>query len=574
MDTKDTLKVVVLTAIDSASNASAIAALVALEKIKIAGIVFDTAQPSFLRRLRNLKRNVQREGSPYILFRVRQLFLTLFESLAARVVPESQTLALLARAFPERPLALEHLSAMFPIPIHYVDNLNSPAGVDLLQGLAPDLGIVIGTRVLKRSTFSVPRLGCINVHKGKVPEYRGLPPGFWEIYEDQSQAGVTIHCVDDGLDTGEILAQECISIHEKDSVETLQRKLDGLAETLLVRSVAELARGDVSRTPQPASNHRPKTSPTRAQRLELEQRRRLNEMSRQSLSHLLKTVFAVMVYYSGLFHLVQALKRALGANRVCVVLYHRVNDLCEDVLTTSVKRFAEHLIAIQRHYSVITSTELLERLNKGARFDEPTVIIHFDDCYRDVYTNASCILAAANLPGCAFISSGFVGTTRRFPHDLAICPFTLENLNEDELTGLLKRNFEIGSHSVSHADLAQCDDSAVTEELTQSKKDLEAMLHKPVSMFSYPFGGKHNVRRGIADLVRQSGYHAMFSAYGGYVSHRTDPFNIPRIGASGRFRPLDLILEIEGLSLGAIWRALKTKFLGPEPAPNLPRLNA
>src|SRR5207253_5284493 len=60
------------------------------------------------------------------------------------------------------------------------------------------------------------------------------------------------------------------------------------------------------------------------------------------------------------------------------------------------------------------------------------------------------------------------------------------------------------------------------------------------------------------------GYQAMFAAYGGYGNRRTDPFNITRIGAIGQIRPLDLILEIEGLSLGAFGRVLKTKLLGAE----------
>src|SRR5438105_13724689 len=120
------------------------------------------------------------------------------------------------------------------------------------------------------------------------------------------------------------------------------------------------------------------------------------------------------------------------------------------------------------------------------------------------------------------------------------------------------------SHFVSHADLRQCDDRTVAEELTQSKKDIEAMLNRPVTVFSCPFGGKHNVDGGIDDLLRQSGYQAMFAAYGGYGNRRTDPFNITRIGAIGQIRPLDLILEIEGLSLGAFGRVLKTKLLGAE----------
>src|SRR5439155_17552281 len=123
------------------------------------------------------------------LFRTGELFLIMLESLTARLVLESETLALLKRAFPGEPIALEELNRMFQIPIHYVRNLNSLAAADVLRGMNADIGIVIGTRILKRSTFAIPRMGCINVHKGKVPEYRGLPPGFWELYENQKHAG-------------------------------------------------------------------------------------------------------------------------------------------------------------------------------------------------------------------------------------------------------------------------------------------------------------------------------------------------------------------------------------------------
>ncbi|TLY16781.1 MAG: polysaccharide deacetylase family protein [Nitrospirae bacterium] len=84
----------------------------------------------------------------------------------------------------------------------------------------------------------------------------------------------------------------------------------------------------------------------------------------------------------------------------------------------------------------------------------------------------------------------------------------------------------MGSHFVSHADLRQCDDRTVAEELTQSKKDIEAMLNRPVTVFSCPFGGKHNVDGGIDDLLRQSGYQAMFAnrpvQYHAYRRYRAD----------------------------------------------------
>src|SRR5260370_36779612 len=122
------------------------------------------------------------------------------EGWAARVLPHEDVKKLLRESFPERAFALADLTRIHRIPIYEVGNLNSQEAAATLSQLQADLGIVLGTRVLKSSTFSVPRLGCVNLHKGKVPEYRGQPAGFWELYDSQTSAGVTVHFVDDGLD--------------------------------------------------------------------------------------------------------------------------------------------------------------------------------------------------------------------------------------------------------------------------------------------------------------------------------------------------------------------------------------
>src|SRR5207249_8137031 len=175
--------------------------------------------------------------------------------------------------------------------------------VETLRNLNADLGVVLGTRILKRSTFSIPRIGCLNVHMGKVPEYRGLPPGFWELYEKQSSAGVTIHFVDDGLDTGEIVGEDSVDIHPRESLETLQKKLGICATELLARCVVELAHGRARRRPQAITHYKPRTAPTRFQRRELDQK--LGHLTKQQslLVYILKTLFNLSVYYSGLFHL-------------------------------------------------------------------------------------------------------------------------------------------------------------------------------------------------------------------------------------------------------------------------------
>ncbi len=102
-------------------------------------------------------------------------------------------------------------------------------------------------------------------------------------------------------------------------------------------------------------------------------------------------------------------------------------------------------------------------------------------------------------------------------------------------------------------DLGQVSLGEAVTELQQSKHDLEAILGRPVNLVSYPYGRKWNIRPEVVDVVKRFGYDAMFSAYGGYVEKHADLFDIRRIGVSGQHRPLDLLMEIEGISLGA-WK--------------------
>ena len=548
------LKVVILTGGDSTSLRLSISTLASLSEVKILAVLLDSEPQSLKTRLRNLRRNVRREGFSYIPFRLHEFLKNFLDHLAAGIIPHQEVVKLLRQSFPEQAFCLTDLSRQYGLPILKVGNLNGPVAADTLRHLNADLGIVMGTRILKRSTFSIPRMGCLNVHMGKVPEYRGLPPGFWELYEGQASAGVTIHFVDDGLDTGEIVGEDCVPIHPRDSVVTLQSKLGMLASSLLARCVHDLAQSRAMRRPQRSTHRKPRTSPTRRQQDELDEKLGLSSKLPSRLLYTCKTLLYSVIYYSGLFHLVRTVRKITVSYRVCVLLYHRVNDLADDAMTAGVQQFAEHMAVIRKYYSVLPTSVLVQKLKSGEKLPGNSLVIHFDDCYRDVYTHASAILAQVEFPACCFVSSGFIGTDKAFPHDLAMCPFQMENLMPNDIIGLIKRGFEIGSHSVTHADLGHCSHQEAFTEVFQSKKDLDSLLGKPVRWFSYPFGGRKNIRPEVVELVRQAGYEAMFSAYGGYVTSKSDSFNLHRVGASGQFRPLDILMEIEGLSLGSLKR--------------------
>ena len=141
--------------------------------------------------------------------------------------------------------------------------------------------------------------------------------------------------------------------------------------------------------------------------------------------------------------------------RYTVLLYHRVNDLSQDNLTTSTRRFAEHLSILRRHYPVLSLSDALEAMRAGRYLGPNVVAITFDDGYADNHDSAAPILERFGLPASFFVTVGHVNTSRPMEHD-ARSPHQFANLTWEQIRSLDARGFEIGSHGWSHKNLARC----------------------------------------------------------------------------------------------------------------------
>lgn len=551
------MRVAILTGSDTAAIRSAITAIAAQPGVQIAGVLLDTAVPTLRRRLRNLRWNVRREGLGYVPRRIAEAFADGIEALGNRIVPHTEVDALLRRAFPHEAFSLEQLTAMLGVPLVRAGSLNGEPAAAALAELRADLGVVIGTRVLRRSTFGIPRLGCINLHKGKVPEFRGLPPGFWEIYDGAECAGVTVHFIDEGLDSGDVVATDTVSIHPRETPISLARKLDGAGNALLARAVRAIADGTAERRAQAAFFGRARTSPTRAQRLELEARAPHLAAQTDGVAYrIAKNLLYLGLYGSGT---VSLLRRVRHRSRGCIVLYHRVNDVSVDSLTASRRRFAEHLLLMRRLYDVRPTSWLIEQLRNGGRIDPTTVAIHFDDTYADVAEVAAPLLEAAGLPAASFVSTGFIDTARPFAHDAIESPHTFRNMTTEQVRALPSRGIEVYAHTVNHVDMGRVTRADAAIELGEARAVLERITGGPVRAFSFPFGRPENFREDVARWTREAGYDAVFSASGGFISPKTTAWNIPRIGGYEANLSLYLLFEIEGLGLSRLRDALRSR---------------
>jgi methionyl-tRNA formyltransferase len=126
-------------------------------------------------------------------------------------------------------------------------SINSPEGVEIVRSLNADLLVVAAYgQILSKDILGLPRLGGINVHASLLPKYRGAAPVAWAIYHGETQTGVTLIRMTAGLDAGDMLAQEKITIGPEETAGALETRLADLGSKLARDVVDRLAVGPVS----------------------------------------------------------------------------------------------------------------------------------------------------------------------------------------------------------------------------------------------------------------------------------------------------------------------------------------
>jgi methionyl-tRNA formyltransferase len=127
------------------------------------------------------------------------------------------------------------------IPVWKVWQLSHPETIRVLSEYKPDMiCVACFSERIPRDILNIPRLGCLNVHPSLLPANRGPEPLFWTFREGSEQTGVTIHLMDEGLDSGVIVAQQAMDIPDGISYSDLDEQSSLLGGTLLVQSVWDM----------------------------------------------------------------------------------------------------------------------------------------------------------------------------------------------------------------------------------------------------------------------------------------------------------------------------------------------
>lgn len=128
--------------------------------------------------------------------------------------------------------------------------LHQPQVLDAIVTLRPDIGVSVmfGYLLRPRLLDLFPR-GCVNLHPALLPYNRGAYPNVWSIVE-RTPAGVTLHYIDAGVDTGDIIVQRGVPVEPVDTGATLYRKLEQGALDLFQEAWPQVGTGTAPRHPQ------------------------------------------------------------------------------------------------------------------------------------------------------------------------------------------------------------------------------------------------------------------------------------------------------------------------------------
>ena len=141
---------------------------------------------------------------------------------------------------------LDVLSLKYSVPIHYIDQLNTNETAKKLGSFGADLFILSGyNKILKSLIIDIPPLGTINLHGGKLPEYRGAAPINWQIINGEETGGCSIIYVDEGIDTGDIIAQEIYPITPQDTHASVLEKTLAIFPPLLEKVIKQIEEGSI-----------------------------------------------------------------------------------------------------------------------------------------------------------------------------------------------------------------------------------------------------------------------------------------------------------------------------------------
>lgn len=222
----------------------------------------------------------------------------------------------------------------------------------------------------------------------------------------------------------------------------------------------------------------------------------------------------------------------MSARHVAILAHHKIGPIppgaWESWYYVASEAFAAQLRWLKENgYAYLSLEAFLDGLERPEALPEKSALVTFDDGYRSIFRHGLPELQAAGCPAVIFVPTDHAGKTNAWDRgqepEEAICTW-------DEFRELEKAGVAIQPHGTSHLALSGLDDSRIEREIAESKRQIEAHLGRPASLFSFPFGDNSPRPETVDGLLKKHGYRAACLYKGGTQTlPAANPFRLTRI---------------------------------------------
>ena len=142
------------------------------------------------------------------------------------------------------------LAAREQVRILETASVNDPAYVGRVRGLQPDLVVsVAAPEIFSEELLAAGRLGCVNIHSGRLPRYRGMLPTFWQMLAGERRITVTVHEMVARLDAGRILGTVEYELRDEDTLDHVMSETKREGARLMIDVLRRIRRGEARPEP-------------------------------------------------------------------------------------------------------------------------------------------------------------------------------------------------------------------------------------------------------------------------------------------------------------------------------------
>jgi len=212
-------------------------------------------------------------------------------------------------------------------------------------------------------------------------------------------------------------------------------------------------------------------------------------------------------------HIFYFIKRAfVQENKITILMYHKIVPYLNEPVAVCEDSFHKQIEFLKNNMNVIDLQDLEDILYNQAEINPKSIMITFDDGYKNNLEYAYPILKDAGLKAIIFVPTGLMGR-KYLPHDISYISLE-KTLNWNELRAM-QDVFEVGAHAVTHRVLTEMPFNEAVDEIRNSRKQIEDRLGNKVTAFAYPKGSIGDFNRDLELAVQSAGYKFCFTTLAG-----------------------------------------------------------